>query len=90
MNDLSDILKSKPKKKISLLKNGSCLTLQIMKLGGKSIIITNIRAFDSFCQSLLIICYGISDIRAFIEQKASSISIFEMIINILKTRLRAR
>lgn len=36
MDEISDVLKSKPKKKISLLKNGSCLTLQ-MKLEGKSV-----------------------------------------------------
>lgn len=37
MDEISDVLKSKPKKKISLLKNGSCLTLQMMKLEGKSV-----------------------------------------------------
>lgn len=52
MDEISDILKSKSKKKIPLLKNGSCLTLQTIKLESKSVIVNNTCAFDSLCQSL--------------------------------------
>lgn len=65
MNKISDILKSKSKKKILFLKNGSYLTLQIMECGGKSMIITN--TFDNLCiQSILIICYDVAYIQSFI------------------------
>lgn len=87
MDEISDILKAKPKKKIPLLKNGSCLTLQTMKFGDKSMIVTNTCAFDSLCQNILIICYDVAYIQSFIVQKASSIPLFNMIVNILKTGL---
>lgn len=65
----------------------SCLTSQTMKLGDKSIIVTNTCAFDSLCQCLLIACYDIPDIQAFIGQKMSSTPLFNMIVNVLKTGL---
>lgn len=80
MDEISDILKSKLKKKIPLLKNGSCFTLQMMKLEGKSVIVTNTCAFDSLCQNLLIACYDIPNVSVFIGQKASFVPLFNMII----------
>ena len=52
MDEISDIIKLKPKKKKPILRNGSYLALQKIKLRSNSIIVTNTCAFDSLCQSL--------------------------------------
>ena len=85
LDEVSDALKLRANRQIPILRNGSALNLQPPMVGGRPVTVINTYAFDSLCQSILIACMDFSDVEKFISEKSSSIPMFNLITEVIKT-----
>lgn len=84
MDEVSDILSSRPNKRVPLLRNGNSIGLQPPIVEGRPVTVQNTCAFDALCQGVLIACTDFPSIEKFVAGR-SDIPIFNLVTEVLKT-----
>lgn len=85
-HEIKDMLKFENPKKIPILKNGSVLGLQLIKLQDTKITLTNTCAFDSLYQIFLAASSDNADLQEYVEANSDKNYVFQLIEYTMKMR----